>query len=184
MNVPKYPCLLCGESFYSKVSYEMHFYDCIKETSNKMTTAEKQIFEANEKFFLNGEEEFKLQAEQNRNYYDDLKYRLGLYGYQRCGNGCISPMFSKFFATAFCGYCNDGFIEMDDLLKHKEDCKKTALNLKSTLHQATKYLEGQLVSSPENHLLEDEWRRMKECLALVSYKLLINEQIKLNDFSM
>ena len=62
MNVPKYPCLLCGESFYSKVSYEMHFYDCIKETSNKMTTAEKQIFEANEKFFLNGEEEFKLQA--------------------------------------------------------------------------------------------------------------------------
>ena len=76
MNVPKYPCLLCTESFYSKVSYEIHFYDCIKETSNKMTTAEKQIFEANEKFFLNGEEEFKLQAEQNRNYYEDLKNRL------------------------------------------------------------------------------------------------------------
>ena len=75
-------------------------------------------------------------------------------------------------------------IAMMGLLKHKEDCKKTALNLKSTLHQATKYLEGQLVSSPENHLLEDEWKRMKECLALVSYKLLINEQIKLNDFSM
>ena len=81
-------------------------------------------------------------------------------------------------------YCNDGFIEMDDLLNHKQDCKKAALNLKSSLHQAAEYLEGQLVSSPENHLLEDEWKRMKECLALVSYKLLINEQIKLNDFSM
>ena len=132
----KYPCLLCTENFLTKDTFDDHFGTCVREVSATMTCLEQEVANANMQFANEGEEMFKVKAEQSQVQFQDLKYRLGLFGFKRCARGWISPTYSNYFSCAFCGYCNEGFAEHGDLLPHKDSCFRTALNLKK--HVASK----------------------------------------------
>ena len=179
--VGKYPCMLCTENFLTKDAFDEHFSACVRDISATMTSLEQEVKNANSQFAKEGSEMFKLKAEQCQVRFQDIKYRLGLFGFKRCAGGWISPAYSNYFSTTFCGYCNEGFPEHGDLLEHKDKCFRMALSLKNMLHQSVKNLEKEVETDPHN-VLKDNAKQLNEGQALISYKLLIHDGVALNDY--
>ena len=184
METIGYPCVLCCETFFERQGYELHISDCLQETSNSMTVMKIEATEAQEKFLLEGEEKFKTEAENCGKRFQSMKYRLYLLGYKRCANGSVSPLYSKYFSTVHCAYCSEGFSDLTDVLEHKDPCFKTALGLKTTLHQTIKALERDLQQNPPNILIKNELKAMKQLFQLICYKLFINDKIDFDAFSL
>ena len=179
----RYPCVLCNETL-PKDGYESHIAECVTSVSDKMSSLLREKLSTNRRFAQSGEERYKVRSEQCQSEYQDLNYRLQILGYKRCASGFISPIFSKYFYTINCSYCSEGFSEWADLLEHKDLCMRTAVGLKTTLHQTTSSLERDLEISPDNRLIKEELNQMKECLAFISCKLLLVDKIPLDDFSL
>lgn len=162
--------------------FDSHLTACVREAATILYSLERDFESAKSAFAEDGKEEDKLRAEDCLTKHRDINGRLNLFGFKHVAKGWISPFYSKFFSNFYCGYCNQGFIEQCDLADHAENCMKTAIHLKNLFHLSIKSAERQLATSPRSAVLLDEINELRTCHSHVSFKLLLNDGISLENY--
>ena len=168
-----YPCMLCGKNYLVRRDFQEHFSSCVDEISSKVAELEQKLATATTEFSISGSEESKRDGEMHRSQLEDLKFRLELYGFKPLPGGWISPYYAKYFEANYCGYCNAGFADLVQLQHHKEGCLRSVMQLKSRLHQKIQRIIRDLENSGNNAMLQAQLKYLRECHALVGYKLTV-----------
>ena len=178
----RFPCFLCTEMFVSREGFDSHLTKCVKDATILLHKFEKEYDTLRSSFCVNGEESIRLEAEQYQIKIKDIYARLDLFGFKRVANGHLSAFYSKFFSNYFCGYCNMGFIEQSGMIAHSNNCMKTAIHLKNLFHTGIKEAERSLAEMPYSLKLRNRIDEFKICHSQISYKLLLNDGIRIDSY--
>ena len=172
-----YPCMLCAKNFLVRQDFVAHLSTCVDELSCKIAELEKNLIAVTAEFSRDGSDDSKRAGEMYRSQLDDLKFRLELYGYKHLIGGWLSPYYAKYFEIHYCAYCNNGFLDLASLRQHKDGCFGNVMKLKSDLHQKIQKIIADLENSPDNALLQAQLKYLRECHAIIAYKLTVYDAI-------
>ena len=176
-----YPCMMCGRNYLIRQDFDSHLTTCVDEVSCKVAELEHKLSTVTAEFSVSGSEDSKRSGELYRSQIDDLKFRLEVYGYRPLTGGWISPVYARYFEVHFCGYCNRGFGDFNLLHQHKEGCVRTAMHLKSELHQKIQRIIRDLENSPNNAVLQGQLKYLRDNHALIAYKLTVYDGVPCTD---
>ena len=149
----------------------------VDKVALKLADLEQKLITVTAEFSRVGSDESKRSGEMYRSQIDDLKFRLELYGYKPMVGGWLSPYYSKYFEVHYCGYCNRSFSDLIQLQQHKDGCLRDAMRLKSDLHQKIQRLVSDLENTPNNAVVQSQIKYLRECHALISYKLNVYDAV-------
>ena len=172
-----YPCMLCAKNYLVKQDFDQHLATCVDEVALKLADLQQKLITVTAEFSRDGSDDSKRCGEMYRSQIDDLKFRLELYGYKPMVGGWLSPYYSKYFEVHYCGYCNRGFSDLAQMQQHKDGCLRNAMKLKSDLHQKIQTLVSDLENKPNNAVLQSQIKYLRECHALITYKLNVYDAV-------